>query len=46
MARRRDRDHDEFSGNAAKKGGTMSAEQLKRKLRNFPAANLTARIAA
>src|SRR3954451_10513391 len=29
-----------------KKGGTMSADQLKRKLRNFPAANLSARLAA
>jgi hypothetical protein len=32
--------------NAAQKGGTMSADQLKRKLRNFPAANLGARVAA
>jgi hypothetical protein len=32
--------------NAVKKGGTMSADQLKRKLRNFPAANFGARVAA
>jgi hypothetical protein len=28
------------------KGGTMSADILKRKIRNFPAANLSIRIAA
>jgi hypothetical protein len=28
------------------KGGTMSADQLKRKLRNFPVAKLSARLAA
>jgi hypothetical protein len=29
-----------------RKGGTMSADILKRKIRNFPAANLNQRIAA
>jgi hypothetical protein len=48
MARRRDRVEAEFGVVTAdtKGGNAMTAEQLKRKLRNFPAANLGQRLPA